>query len=56
VAQFSHQLEPELFKLRDELLSGRYRPGLYRQFEIDDAKPRTISVASFRDRVAQHGS
>jgi RNA-directed DNA polymerase len=54
VAQFSNQLEPELFKLLDELTNGDYAPQPYRQFKIYDAKPRTISVAPFRDRVVQH--
>ncbi|MFO1360124.1 reverse transcriptase domain-containing protein [Plasticicumulans sp.] len=54
VARFELDLEPELFGLRDELQSGRYRPGAYRQFLIYERKPQLISAAPFRDRVVHH--
>lgn len=48
---FGWQLEKNLIKLRDELASGRYRHGAYREFVVEDAKKRHIKAASFRDRV-----
>ena len=47
-------LEPELIALQRELLEGSYQPGRYRTFTILDPKPRQISAAPFRDRVAHH--
>lgn len=52
--RFAFHLEPELFRLQEELLSGAYQPQPYRYFQIHDPKERTISVASFRDRVVHH--
>jgi len=40
--------------LRDELVSGTYRPGPVREFLVHEPKPRLITALSFRDRVAQH--
>jgi RNA-directed DNA polymerase len=54
VAAFLFHLEPNLLRLRRELLTHRYRPGRYRRFRITDPKPRTISAAPFRDRVVHH--
>jgi hypothetical protein len=51
---FGFHLEPELFRLQEELRSGIYQPQPYRYFEIRDPKERTISVADFRDRVVHH--
>jgi hypothetical protein len=33
---------------------GGYRTGPYREFRVDEAKPRLISAAPFRDRVVHH--
>jgi retron-type reverse transcriptase len=52
--RFFHQLEPELFRLHEELVAGTWQPQPYRYFEIHDPKHRTISVAAFRDRVVHH--
>lgn len=49
--EFSWQLERNLLKLRDELLSGAYQHGGYYEFIVHDAKKRHIKAASFRDRV-----
>lgn len=46
--------ESEINALRDELLSGSYRPGPYRLFEIHRPKRRTVAAAPFRDRVVHH--
>jgi retron-type reverse transcriptase len=54
VAAFRMELEPELLRLRRELLEGSYQPGRYRTFTILDPKPRQISAAPFRDRVVHH--
>jgi len=54
VARFQVDLEGNLLSLRDELRSGGYTPGPHRMFAIRDPKPRTISAAPFRDRVAHH--
>ena len=54
VAAFLIDLEPELLRLRRELLEGSYQPGRYRTFTILDPKPRQISAAPFRDRVVHH--
>jgi retron-type reverse transcriptase len=54
VAVFLMNLEPELMRLRRELLDGGYQPGAYCTFQILDPKPRRISAAPFRDRVVHH--
>ena len=54
VAAFLMDLEPELMRLRCELLAGSYEPGPYRTFTILEPKPRRISAAPFRDRVVHH--
>jgi hypothetical protein len=46
--------ETELASLRDELLSGAWRPGPYRLFTIHEPKRREIAAAPFRDRVVHH--
>src|SRR2546421_506390 len=53
-ALFHHNLEKELIRLQEELEAESYRPGPYRTFRINDPKPRIISAAPFRDRVAHH--
>lgn len=52
--RFFHRLEPELFLLHEELIAGVWSPEPYRYFDIFDPKHRTISVATFRDRVIHH--
>jgi len=54
VAQFSLNLEVELFKLQQELINNTYQPGEYRLFTIYERKPRQIAAAPFRDRVLHH--
>ena len=54
VARFLLNLEPELIRLRRELVEGSYAPGGYRTFQVEDPKPRLISAAPFRDRVVHH--
>lgn len=54
VLRFEQDLEGELWRLRDELADGRYRPGDYRTFYVTEPKSRLISAIPFRDRVVQH--
>ncbi len=54
VAAFEYRLEDRLLELRDELLSGTYRPCGYSNFWIHEPKRRLISAAPFRDRVVHH--
>src|SRR6266571_2697965 len=54
VAVFLLNVEAELVALRRQLQSGEYQPGPYREFLVHEAKPRLISAAPFRDRVAHH--
>jgi len=54
VATFLLDLEPEVLRLKRELESGTYTPGPYRTFLVQEAKPRLISAAPFRDRVVHH--
>lgn len=54
VAEFALNLEAELLSLQHELAGGIYLPGEYRQFNLYERKPRLISAAPFRDRVAHH--
>lgn len=54
VARFDLHLEIELRQLREELMTKTYQPGAYRYRTIYERKPRTISIAPFRDRVVHH--
>lgn len=53
-ADFYLNLEKNLFKLKNELLTGKYKPGKYHYFNIHDPKERMISDAPFRDKVVHH--
>jgi len=53
-AQFNHRLESELLQLQEELQTQTYRLGRYKEFYINDPKPRMISAAPYRDRVVHH--
>lgn len=54
VARFLAELEPELFRLQEELRSGAWGPGPSFRFVIHDPKRRTITAAPFPDRVVHH--
>jgi len=54
VATFDFQAADRILELRDELLTGEYRPGPYTHFLIHEPKRRKISAAQFRDRVVHH--
>lgn len=49
--EFEYYLESNLFKLWQELNSGKYRHGAYRIFFLTDSKRRQIAVASICDRI-----
>ena len=49
---FDHELR--LLELERELRARAYVPQPYRYFQVRRPKPRTISVAGFRDRVVHH--
>ena len=54
VARFNFHLEPELYRLQEELQTQTYRPGPYHEFYIHEPKRRLISAAPYRDRVVHH--
>src|SRR5258708_726842 len=53
-ASFFANLEGELLALERQLRDGKYRPGRYVAFEVNDPKRRIVSAAPFRDRVVHH--
>ncbi len=54
VMEFEADIEAELLSLREELKTGTYQPGKYREFTIYERKHRRISAAPYRDRVVHH--
>jgi len=54
VARFYFNLEFELLRIQDELLSGSYQPGPYHCFYVYEPKKRYICSVDFRDRVVHH--
>lgn len=52
--RFERNAESELVRLRDAILSRRYRPGASTCFIIRDPKMREVFAAQFRDRVVHH--
>ncbi len=53
-ARFAFHLETELIQLQYALETETYQPSPYRYFTTYDPKTRTISIATFRDRVVHH--
>jgi RNA-directed DNA polymerase len=53
-ASFFANLEGELLALERQLRDGKYRPGRYVAFEVNDPKKRFVSAAPFRDRIVHH--
>ncbi|MBN2891591.1 MAG: hypothetical protein JXL97_06980 [Bacteroidales bacterium] len=47
-------LETKLLELQQKLITQTYQPAEYRYFEIHEPKKRTISVATFTDRIVHH--
>lgn len=54
IAEFSVNLESQIFKLRDDLLSGTYTHSSYKSFYICDPKRRHINKAIPIDRLLHH--
>ena len=53
-ASFFANLEGEVLALERQLRAGKYRPGRYVAFQVNDPKKRIVSAAPFRDRVVHH--
>jgi len=51
VSKFELNLENNLCELSNLLISGRWRPDIYKEFSVCDPKLRKIHKASVRDRV-----
>ncbi|WOB43742.1 RNA-dependent DNA polymerase [Thermoleptolyngbya oregonensis NK1-22] len=54
ILRFNYNLESELIRLQQELLTQTYCPGEYKTFQVKQPKPRLISAAPYRDRVVHH--
>jgi len=54
IACFGMHWEEHLLQLRDDLLSGHYRPGGYKLFTMHEKKTRLIMAAPFIDRIVHH--
>lgn len=51
---FENNLEENILKLKEEIVSGDISVGNYEYFYIEDPKLRLICAASFRERVLHH--
>ena len=51
---FEYELESNLCRLYDELVSGEYKIGLSVCFVVLNPKPREVWAANFRDRIVHH--
>ncbi|MCK9340965.1 MAG: reverse transcriptase/maturase family protein [Synergistaceae bacterium] len=49
--EFEKDLETNIFNLRDDLVSGRWTPGQYSRFFVEDPKRRLINAPPYKDRV-----
>ena len=54
VMEFEKDIQQNLLKLRDELLSQTYKPKPLVTFILRDPKTRKISKSAFRDRIVHH--
>lgn len=52
--EFELRRESHLAAIREELLSGAWRPRAYRTFTIFDPKERLICAPCYRDRIVHH--
>ena len=52
--KYEFNLEENLVSLRDELISGNYKPLSSNCFIIHDPKMREVFAANFRDRIVHH--
>jgi len=49
--EFEQDLEKNLLDLRDDLVEGRWMPGRYSRFFVEDPKRRLINAPPYEDRV-----
>ncbi|MBP6931259.1 MAG: group II intron reverse transcriptase domain-containing protein [Candidatus Pacebacteria bacterium] len=54
VAIFSRNLDVHLYNLHNDLKNKIYKHGGYKEFKINDPKPRDIHKAPVRDRLLHH--
>lgn len=54
VLDFEENLDQRLLMLRTQILKGDATLGPYRQFKINDPKPRRITASAFSDKVLHH--
>lgn len=54
VYAFNAELERNLLCLQEELKSGAWTPGTYRDFYVYEPKKRLVSAAPYADRVVHH--
>ncbi|GAB6120553.1 RNA-directed DNA polymerase [Dysgonomonas termitidis] len=54
VLLFCENTDSNLLSIRDRLMSGNYRFGMYHYFTIYDPKRRVICAASFEERIIHH--
>lgn len=52
--EFKEYSEYNLSRIQDELLTGTYKQGSFRQFTVYEPKARLISALEFKDRLVQH--
>jgi len=54
IIDFKYNLESELFKIQDQLITKKYACSDYFMFKIFEPKERLIKALPFKDRVVQH--
>jgi len=54
VQEFQFHLMDNILSLHHDLINGNYKHGGYKEFKINDPKPRIIHKASVRDRFLHH--
>ena len=52
--KYYSEREHNLLNLQEKLISGRWHPHKYRQFEVFEPKRRIIHAPSFEDRIVHH--
>jgi len=54
VQEFQFHLMDNILSLHEDLINKTYKHGKYKEFKINDPKPRIIHKASVRDRLLHH--
>jgi retron-type reverse transcriptase len=52
--EFNVEIEKHIMRIKQELETGNYRCGKYREFYVQESKKRLICAAPYRDRVVHH--